>query len=83
MEGKRDALEISNDMHFTSFQEQYKYLYSAVTKELTGKESGIQENEFMTYYSQLKHNDQLTGRTFIGEEFDVKFWPNEMFSFIH
>lgn len=37
----------------------------------------------MTNYSQLKQNDQLTGRTFIEEEFDVKFWPNEMFSFIH
>uniref|UniRef100_A0A8W8KI76 Receptor-type tyrosine-protein phosphatase T n=1 Tax=Magallana gigas TaxID=29159 RepID=A0A8W8KI76_MAGGI len=57
--------------HLIQTVEQYKYLYSAVTKELTGKESGIQENEFMTYYSQLKHNDQLTGRTFIEEEFDL------------
>nr|XP_034315169.1 uncharacterized protein LOC117685067 isoform X2 [Crassostrea gigas] len=57
--------------HLVQTVEQYNYLYGAVTKELTGKESGIQENEFMTYYSQMKHINQSTGRTFIEEEFNL------------
>lgn len=66
-------------MYFLSSQEQYNYVYGAVTKELTGKESGIQENEFMTYYSQMKRINQSTGTTFIEEEFNVKFKPNKTF----
>ncbi|XP_065922105.1 uncharacterized protein [Magallana gigas] len=57
--------------HLVQTVEQYNYLYGAVTKELTGKESGIQENEFMTYYSQMKRINQSTGTTFIEEEFNL------------
>lgn len=66
-------------MYFLSSQEQYNYVYGAVTKELTGKESGMQENEFMTYFSQMKRINQSTGTTFIEEEFNVKFKPNKTF----
>lgn len=66
---------------FSSSQEQYNYLYGAVTKELTGKESGKQEKEFMTYYSQMKRINQSTGKTFIEDEFNVKFKPNKTFFF--
>lgn len=55
-------------------------MYGAVTKELTGKESGMQENEFMTYFSQMKRINQSIGTTFIKEEFNVKFKPNKTFS---
>uniref|UniRef100_K1QHZ8 protein-tyrosine-phosphatase n=1 Tax=Magallana gigas TaxID=29159 RepID=K1QHZ8_MAGGI len=57
--------------HLVQTVEQYNYVYGAVTKELTGKESGMQENEFMTYFSQMKRINQSTGTTFIEEEFNL------------
>nr|XP_034313976.1 receptor-type tyrosine-protein phosphatase alpha [Crassostrea gigas] len=57
--------------HLVQTVEQYNYLYGAVTKELTGKESGKQENEFITYYNQMKRINQSTGTTFIEEEFNL------------
>lgn len=35
----------------------------------------------MTYYSQMKRINQSTGKTFIEDEFNVKFKPNKAFFF--
>ncbi|XP_052685705.1 uncharacterized protein LOC128165327 [Crassostrea angulata] len=75
-DGKVDVVSCVSNLryqrtHLVQTVEQYIYLYSAVTKELTGKESGLKENEFMKYYSQMKRIDESNGKTFIEEEFNL------------
>lgn len=66
-------------MYFLFLQEQYNYVYGVVIKEFIGKESGMQENEFMIYFSQMKCINQFIGIMFIEEEFNVKFKLNKIF----
>ena len=58
-------------MYIYLLQEQYIYLYGALTKELTGKQSMVREGDFLSYYNQLKIPNPDTGKSSLEEEFNV------------
>ena len=58
-------------MYISLLQEQYIYLYGALTKALTGKESMVREGEFLSSYNKLKIPNPDTGKTYLEEEFSV------------
>ncbi|XP_078320061.1 uncharacterized protein LOC111119718 isoform X2 [Crassostrea virginica] len=57
--------------HLVQTVEQYIYLYGALTKELTGKQSMVREGEFLSYYKKLKIPNPDTGKTDLEEEFNL------------
>nr|XP_022315866.1 uncharacterized protein LOC111119720 isoform X2 [Crassostrea virginica] len=57
--------------HLVQTVEQYIYLYGALTKELTGKQSMFREGEFLAYYNQMKISNTYTGKTDLEEEFSL------------
>ncbi|XP_078320063.1 uncharacterized protein LOC111119720 isoform X1 [Crassostrea virginica] len=57
--------------HLVQTVEQYIYLYAALTKALTGKESMVREGEFLSSYNKLKIPNPDTGKTYLEEEFSL------------
>nr|XP_022315863.1 uncharacterized protein LOC111119719 [Crassostrea virginica] len=57
--------------HLVQTVEQYIYLYGALTKELTGKQSMVREGEFLTSYNQLKIPNPDIRKSELEEEFSL------------